>query len=100
MYKTYFNVNVCERLFLIHLSCGIFENVPVAQRTLAELNALGPEALKALVLAQQSELASYQTEIENLKLLIFKLKRMQFGRRSEKLATRCSNSNFVSKIWR
>ena len=59
--------------------------MPVAQRTLAELNALGPEALKALVLAQQSELASYQTEIENLKLLIFKLKRMQFGRRSEKL---------------
>ena len=59
--------------------------MPVAQRTLAELNALDPEALKALVLTQQSELASQQTEIENLKLLIFKLKRMQFGRRSEKL---------------
>jgi transposase len=59
--------------------------VPVAQRTPAELNALDPEALKTLVLAQQSELVSQQTEIENLKLLIFKLKRMQFGRRSEKL---------------
>jgi transposase len=59
--------------------------VPVAQRTPAELNALDPEALKTLVLAQQSELASQQIEIDNLKLLIFKLKRMQFGRRSEKL---------------
>jgi transposase len=51
---------------------------------LPDLNALGPEALKALVLAQQSELDSRQTEIESLKLLILKLKRMQFGPRSEK----------------
>jgi transposase len=59
--------------------------VPVAQRTLEELNTLEPEALKALVLTQQSELVSQQSEIENLKLLVFKLKRMQFGRSSEKL---------------
>jgi transposase len=78
-------VNVCEELFPLSPSYGIFENVPVAQRTIAELNALDPEALKALVLAQQSELASQKTEIENLNLLIFKLKRMQFGQRSEKL---------------
>jgi transposase len=84
-YKAFINVNVCDEVFNIYSCCGIFENVPVAQRTLAELNALDQEALKALVLAQQSELASYQTEIENLKLLIFKLKRMQFGRSSEKL---------------
>jgi transposase len=84
-YKTFINVNVCDGLFHIYPCCGIFESVPVAQRTLAELNALDQEALKTLVLAQQSELASYQTEIENLKLLIFKLKRMQFGRSSEKL---------------
>src|SRR6266571_1614781 len=51
---------------------------------LPDLNALCPEALKALVLAQQSELDSRQNEIENLKLLILKLKRMQFGPRSEK----------------
>jgi transposase len=78
-------VNVRQRLFLLSPSYGIFENVPVAQPTLAELNALDPEALKALVLAQQAELASQKTEIENLNLLIFKLKRMQFGQRSEKL---------------
>ncbi len=42
------------------------------------LDSLGPGALKAIVLSQQ-------TEIENLKLLVFKLKRMHFGQRSEKL---------------
>ncbi len=45
---------------------------------LPNLNALDPETLKALVLAQQAE-------IENLKLLVLKLKRMHFGVKSEKL---------------
>jgi transposase len=54
------------------------------ERLLPDLNTLDPEALKALVLAQQSELDSRETEIESLKLLILKLKRMQFGPRSEK----------------
>ena len=53
-------------------------------RQLPDLNALSPDALRALVLAQQSELDSHRSEIENLKLLILKLKRMQFGPRSEK----------------
>src|SRR6201992_1416892 len=53
---------------------------------LPDLDTLGPDALKALVLAQRSELDSRESEIENLKLLIFKLKRMQFGPRSEKFA--------------
>ena len=52
---------------------------------LPDLDTLDIEALKALVLAKQSELDSRQTEIENLKLFILKLKRMQFGPRSEKL---------------
>ena len=39
----------------------------------------------ALILLQQEELSSRDTEIENLKLLVLKLKRMQFGRKSEKL---------------
>jgi len=43
------------------------------------------EALKALVIAQRAQLHSRLTEIEHLKLLIAKFKRMQFGRRSEKL---------------
>jgi transposase len=57
----------------------------VARRTLADLNALDADALRALILVQQDELASRNTEIDNLKLLVLKLKRMQFGRKSEKL---------------
>src|SRR5580698_965775 len=45
---------------------------------LLNLDSLDNESLKALVLAKQ-------TEIENLKLLVLKLKRMHFGPRSEKL---------------
>src|SRR5579862_4360717 len=41
------------------------------------LDSLDPAALKAIVLSQQ-------IEIENLKLLVFRLKRMKFGPRSEK----------------
>ena len=50
------------------------------------------EALKALVLEQRAQLVEQRTqlelnltEIEHLKLLIAKLKRMQFGRSSERL---------------
>jgi transposase len=57
-----------------------------ADNRLPDLDTLGIEALKALVVAKQSELDSRQTEIESLKLLILKLKRMQFGPRSEKFA--------------
>ena len=53
---------------------------------LPDLDTLGPDALKALVLAQRSELDSRESEIESLKLLILKLKRMQFGPRSEKFS--------------
>lgn len=41
--------------------------------------------LKSLVIAQQERLAERDTEIERLKLIIAKLQRMQFGRRSEQL---------------
>lgn len=43
------------------------------------------EALRTLVLEQHAALLSRDTEIENLKLLVLKLKRMQFGRKSERL---------------
>lgn len=43
------------------------------------------EALKALVLEQRAKLASTLAEIEHLKLLLAKLRRMQFGRSSERL---------------
>ncbi len=53
--------------------------------TLPDLNLLPAEALKALVLAQHEQLLWRESEIEHLKLLIAKLQRMQFGRKSEKL---------------
>ena len=49
----------------------------VAQRTLPDLNRLDADALRTLILQQQEELLSRDTEIENLRLLILKLKRMQ-----------------------
>jgi transposase len=57
----------------------------VARRTLPDLSSLDADALRSLILSQQEELASRDTEIENLKLLVLKLKRMQFGQKSEKL---------------
>ena len=54
--------------------------------TLPDLNGLDQEALKALLLVTHERLLSRESEIEHLKLLIAKLQRMQFGRRSEKVA--------------
>src|SRR3984957_1213057 len=56
-----------------------------ASRPLPDLNQLDPAALKALILSQHEQLLSRDNEIEHLKLLIAKLRRMQFGRKSEKL---------------
>ena len=51
---------------------------------LPDLDTLDVQSLRALVLAKQAELDSRTTEIESLKLLIVKLKRMHFGPSSEK----------------
>ena len=56
-----------------------------APRALPDLNQLDPTALKALILSQHEQLLSRDHEIEHLKLLIARLRRMQFGRKSEKL---------------
>jgi transposase len=60
--------------------------------TLPDLNQLDREALQALLLAEHQErIATHQqllqreSEIETLKLLLSQLRRMQFGRKSEKL---------------
>src|ERR1700688_5245821 len=59
---------------------------------LPDLDTLNHEALKALIVAQHAQILSKDEqlawrdeEIERLKLLIAKLRRMQFGRKSEKL---------------
>lgn len=57
----------------------------VVARTLPDLDQLDAEALKALLRATHEQLLSHQDEIEHLKLLIAKLRRMQFGRKSEKI---------------
>jgi len=52
---------------------------------LPDLDLLDQAGLKALILSQHEQLLSHQSEIEHLKLLIAKLRRMQFGRKSETL---------------
>ena len=63
-----------------------------ANHALPNLDALNHNELKALIFSQRAQLLSKDeqlqsrdTEIEHLKLLIAKLRRMQFGRTSEKL---------------
>jgi hypothetical protein len=53
------------------------------------MNAILPDelqALKTLVLEQQGNLAVREAEIEHLKFVIAKLRRMEFGRRSERMS--------------
>ena len=52
---------------------------------LPNLDVLDAAGLKALIVSQHEQLVSHRNEIEHLKLLIAKLRRMQFGRKSEKL---------------
>lgn len=52
---------------------------------LPDLDQLTPEALKALIVSQHELIVSRDSELERLKLLIAKLRRMRFGRSSEKL---------------
>ena len=62
------------------------DNTSQRETTLPDLDTLDVQSLQALVLTQRAELDSRTTEIENLKLLILKLKRLHFGPRSEKYA--------------
>ena len=61
--------------------------------TLPDLSTLDRETLQAMLVAEhqehiatQARLQSRESEIEHLKLLLSQLRRMQFGRKSEKLA--------------
>ena len=71
-----------------------------ANHPLPDLDALDPNELKALILSQREQLASRDSEIEHLKLLIAKLRRMQFGRKSEKLDRRSSNWSCGWTSWK
>ncbi len=64
---------------------------------LPDLDSLDMEALKALVIAQHSELLEHHSnaqEIERLKLIIEKYRRMIFGRKSEKLTAQLEQLEF------
>ncbi|HEU0120228.1 MAG TPA: IS66 family transposase [Bryobacteraceae bacterium] len=50
-----------------------------------DLQSLDADALRALILSQHQQLNAQNIEIENLKLLVAKLRREQFGSKSEKL---------------
>jgi hypothetical protein len=52
---------------------------------LPDLDQLDIEALKALVVVQSERLDSHAQQIEHLKLVIDKLRRMMFGSKSEKI---------------
>src|SRR3979409_835245 len=56
-----------------------------ARATLPDLDALNSNELKALIVSQHELIVSRDGEIEQLKLLIAKLRRLKFGRSSEKL---------------
>ncbi len=58
----------------------------ILHAALPELDTLDADALRAIILRQHEQLLSRDHELEHLKLLIAKLQRMQFGRRSEKIA--------------
>lgn len=60
---------------------------------LPDLDALDPAALKAIIFSQRDQLrvrdeklSSHESEIEHLKLMVEKLRRMLFGAKSEKTA--------------
>ena len=57
-----------------------------AHASVVDLSRLDREALEALVVAQQEKLLTRNSEIEHLKLIIAKLRRMMFGTKSEKIA--------------
>jgi transposase len=59
--------------------------VSIATQTAATLEQLSPAALRELVIEQQRLIHSKSTEIDNLKLLVEKLRRMHFGTKSEKI---------------
>jgi transposase len=52
---------------------------------LPDLDILDMATLKDMVIRQHAQISSHDTEIERLRLIIAKLRRMQFGRKSEKI---------------
>ena len=52
---------------------------------LPDLDTLDPAALKEMIIKQQAQISSRDAELERLQLIIARLRRLQFGRKSEKI---------------
>src|SRR6266478_3564012 len=63
-------------------------NTAAPQTALPNLDHLSPAELKAIILTQQERLLTREAEIEHLRLLLAQLRRLRFGRKSEKLDRR------------
>src|SRR5579872_7522270 len=63
-------------------------NTAAPQNTLPDLDHLSAEELKAIILTQQERLLTREAEIEHLRLLLAQLRRLRYGRKSEKLDRR------------
>jgi hypothetical protein len=57
--------------------------MPIAP--LPDLDTLDAAALKDMVIRQHAQISSHDAEVERLRLIIARLRRLQFGRRSEKI---------------
>jgi transposase len=57
--------------------------MPVAP--LPDLNTLDAAALRDMVIKQHAQISSHEAEVERLRLIIARLRRLQFGRKSEKI---------------
>lgn len=57
--------------------------MPVAP--LPDLDTLDSAALKDMVIKQHAQISSHDAEVERLRLIIARLRRLQFGRKSEKI---------------
>lgn len=52
---------------------------------LPDLDTLDPAALKEMIIKQHAQISSRDAELERLQLIIARLRRLQFGRKSEKI---------------
>src|SRR5947209_17582063 len=57
--------------------------MPVA--LLPDLTTLDAAALRDMVIKQHAQISSHEAEVERLRLMIARLRRLQFGRKSEKI---------------
>ena len=67
---------------------------------LPDLDILDMATLKDMVIRQHAQISSHDTEIERLRLIIAKLRRMQFGRKSEKIQKEIEQLELQLEVWR